>query len=186
MGFCKGCKGKRGPPEPSCSNPKKLSSSRQKRVFLRFDPIGQKGGLSLNTLNTNRPTINPGLREALASAETSARSLVSRRSASQTRSLSRIRFSKGKAKRSQRDIPKILHERFVQHWLAHESGRSRLRAERAVRCGSSSGSATPPCTERAPASPDGPRGPARRCEVAKLKLKVEAERSYTLRDFTQG
>ena len=50
MGFCKGCKGKRGPPEPSCSNPKKLSSSRQKRVFLRFDPIDKNGGFSLYTL----------------------------------------------------------------------------------------------------------------------------------------
>ena len=49
MGFCKGCKGKRGPQEPSCSNPKKLSSSRQKRVFLRFDPIDKNGGFSLYT-----------------------------------------------------------------------------------------------------------------------------------------
>ena len=46
----KGVKAKRGPPEPSCSNPKKLSSSRQKRVFLRFDPIDKNGGFSLYTL----------------------------------------------------------------------------------------------------------------------------------------
>ena len=48
---CKGCKGKRGPPGPSCSHPENPSSSRQKRVFLRSDPIGKNGGLSLNTLN---------------------------------------------------------------------------------------------------------------------------------------
>ena len=41
---CKGCKGKRGLRKPSSSHPEKPSSSRQKRVFLRFDPIGKNGG----------------------------------------------------------------------------------------------------------------------------------------------
>ena len=46
---CKGCKGKRGLPEPSSSHPEKPSSSRQKRVFLRSDPIGKNGGFCLYT-----------------------------------------------------------------------------------------------------------------------------------------
>ena len=50
-GSVKGVKGKRallGPPAPT---PKKPSNSRQKRVFLRFDPIDKNGGFCLNTLN---------------------------------------------------------------------------------------------------------------------------------------
>ena len=38
-----------GLPEPSLSHPEKPSSSRQKEVFLRSDPIDKNGGLSLYT-----------------------------------------------------------------------------------------------------------------------------------------
>ena len=59
--LCKGCKGKRGLLEPSFSHPEKPSSSRQKRVFLRFDPIGKNGGVCpytpYKTVSTRRPPL---------------------------------------------------------------------------------------------------------------------------------
>ena len=60
---CKGCKGKRGLRKPSSSHPEKPSSSRQKRVFLRSDPIGKNGGFCpytpYKTVSTRRPPPPP-------------------------------------------------------------------------------------------------------------------------------